>query len=533
MKLLTGAPGWSTSADVIVIGSGVAGLTTALNLRSYGLSVLLVTKARIDAGSTKWAQGGIAAALGPGDTPEQHKKDTLAAGAGLCDIKAVDVLVSEGPEAVRKLIAQGAVFDKSETGEIALTREGGHLRNRILHAGGDATGAEVSRALLAAVRDDSGIEIIEHALVIDALKSEAGKVCGVTVHVIGAGSRDGVGRALARAVVVATGGLGQVYSQTTNPSVSTGDGVALALRAGAKVGDVEFVQFHPTVLWRDLANRGQQPLISEAVRGEGAILLNHKNEPFMVGKHPQADLAPRDVVAKEIFNQMQLSGQPHVWLDATKLKDFEDRFPTIYASCIANGIDPTKEKIPVSPASHYASGGVLVDLNGQSSVPGLYICGESACTGAHGANRLASNSLLEGLVFGARIAAILAKDLPPQEDPIEDKKTMLLDPKILLPLQIAMSEGAGVMRSETSLRKTMQTLEELSKLTSNEPRIEAWEASNLYLLATAIVKSALIRTESRGSHWRSDYPQSSNKWLSRVIEYLDKDGNWYSEVEEI
>ena len=533
MKLLTGAPGWSTSADVIVIGSGVAGLTTALNLRSYGLSVLLVTKARIDAGSTKWAQGGIAAALGPGDTPDQHKKDTLAAGAGLCDIKAVDVLVSEGPEAVRKLIAQGAVFDKSETGEIALTREGGHLRNRILHAGGDATGAEVSRALLAAVRDDSGIEIIEHALVIDALKSEAGKVCGVTVHVIGAGSRDGVGRALARAVVVATGGLGQVYSQTTNPSVSTGDGVALALRAGAKVGDVEFVQFHPTVLWRDLANRGQQPLISEAVRGEGAILLNHKNEQFMVGKHPQADLAPRDVVAKEIFNQMQLSGQPHVWLDATKLKDFEDRFPTIYASCIANGIDPTKEKIPVSPASHYASGGVLVDLNGQSSVPGLYICGESACTGAHGANRLASNSLLEGLVFGARIAAILAKDLPPQEDPIEDKKTMLLDPKILLPLQIAMSEGAGVMRSETSLRKTMQTLEELSKLTSNEPRIEAWEASNLYLLATAIVKSALIRTESRGSHWRSDYPQSSNKWLSRVIEYLDKDGNWYSEVEEI
>ena len=533
MKLLTGAPGWSTSADVIVIGSGVAGLTTALNLRSYGLSVLLVTKARIDAGSTKWAQGGIAAALGPGDTPDQHKKDTLAAGAGLCDIKAVDVLVSEGPEAVRKLIAQGAVFDKSETGEIALTREGGHLRNRILHAGGDATGAEVSRALLAAVRDDTGIEIIEHALVIDALKSKAGKVCGVTVHVIGAGSRDGVGRALARAVVVATGGLGQVYSQTTNPSVSTGDGVALALRAGAKVGDVEFVQFHPTVLWRDLANRGQQPLISEAVRGEGAILLNHKNEQFMIGKHPQADLAPRDVVAKEIFNQMQLSGQPHVWLDATKLKDFVDRFPTIYASCIANGIDPTKEKIPVAPASHYASGGVIVDLNGQSSVPGLYICGESACTGAHGANRLASNSLLEGLVFGARIAAILAKDLPPQEDPIEDEKTMLLDPKILLPLQIAMSEGAGVMRSETSLRKTMQTLEELSKLTSKEPRIEAWEASNLYLLATAIVKSALIRTESRGSHWRSDYPQSSDKWLSRVIESLDKDGNWYSEVEEI
>ena len=533
MRLLTGKPGWSTSADVIVIGSGVAGLTTALNLRSYGLSVLLVTKARIDEGSTKWAQGGIAAALGPGDTPDQHKKDTLAAGAGLCDVKAVDVLVSEGPEAVRKLIAQGAVFDKSETGEIALTREGGHLRNRILHAGGDATGAEVSRALLAAVRGDAGIEIIEHALAIDALKSISGEVCGVTLHVIGAGSRDGVGRALAKAVVVATGGLGQVYSQTTNPAVSTGDGVALALRAGAKVADVEFVQFHPTVLWRDLANRGQQPLISEAVRGEGAVLLNNKNEQFMVGKHPQADLAPRDVVAIEIFNQMQINGQTYVWLDATNISDFANRFPTIYASCIANGIDPTKERIPVAPASHYASGGVLVDLDGQSSVPGLYICGESACTGAHGANRLASNSLLEGLVFGARIAAKLAKELPKQGEPVEAGNSVLLDPKILLPLQISMSEGAGVLRSQTSLKKTRQTLQELSKLTSTEPRIEAWEASNLHLLATAIVKSALTRTESRGSHRRSDYPESSDQWLSRIVQQVDADGNWKSDVEVI
>jgi L-aspartate oxidase len=533
MKLLSGAPGWTTTADVIVIGSGVAGLTTALNLRSHNLSVLLVTKARIDEGSTKWAQGGIAAALGPGDTPDQHKKDTLAAGAGLCDLAAVDVLVSEGPEAVRKLIARGAVFDKSETGEIALTREGGHLRNRILHAGGDATGAEVSRALLAAVQEDAGIEIIEHALAIDALKSATGRVCGVTLHVIGKGSLDGVGRALSRAVVVATGGLGQVYSQTTNPAVSTGDGVALALRAGADVADVEFIQFHPTVLWRDLANRGQQPLISEAVRGEGAILLNHIDEQFMVGKHPQADLAPRDVVAKEIFNQMRISGQPHVWLDARKINDFAKRFPTIYASCIANGIDPTVEKIPVAPASHYASGGVRVDLSGKSSVAGLYICGESACTGAHGANRLASNSLLEGLVFGARIADALAVDLPAQEQPVEDAKTILLDPKIVIPLQIAMSEGAGVMRSESSLRKTMQTLQELSKLTSNQPRIEAWEASNLHLLATAIVRSALERTETRGSHWRSDFPNLSDQWEVRVIEKIDTDGNWHKRVEQI
>ena len=534
MKLLTGAPGWSTSADVIVIGSGVAGLTTALNLRSYGLSVLLVTKARIDAGSTKWAQGGIAAALGPGDTPEQHKKDTLAAGAGLCDIKAVDVLVSEGPEAVRKLIAQGAVFDKSETGEIALTREGGHLRNRILHAGGDATGAEVSRALLAAVRDDAGIEIIEHALVIDALKSKAGKVCGVTVHVIGAGSRDGVGRALARAVVVATGGLGQVYSQTTNPSVSTGDGVALALRAGAKVGDVEFVQFHPTVLWRDLANRGQQPLISEAVRGEGAILLNHKNEQFMIGKHPQADLAPRDVVAKEIFNQMQLSGQPHVWLDATKLKDFVDRFPTIYASCIANGIDPTKEKIPVAPASHYASGGVIVDLNGQSSVPGLYICGESACTGAHGANRLASNSLLEGLVFGARIAANISNNLPEFSEPVaNDSAEFLLDPSVRKTLQESMSRGAGVLRSADSLIATSNDLSRIESRTSTVACVEAWETTNLFQLANTILRAALIRQETRGSHWREDFPHQSNDWHKRIVQQMDQRGQWRTEYQEV
>ncbi len=239
------------------------------------------------------------------------------------------------------------------------------------------------------------------------------------------------------------------------------------------------------------------------------------------------------VVAKEIFNQMQESGQPYVWLDALKVKDFQIRFPTIYASCMANGIDPTIEKIPVAPASHYASGGVRVDLNGQSSIAGLYICGESACTGAHGANRLASNSLLEGLVFGARIAAALAKDLPAQEEPIYESKTTLLDPKIVLPLQIAMSEGAGVMRSESSLRKTLQTLNELSKLTSTEPRIESWEATNLHLLATAIVKSALTRKESRGSHWRSDYPLSSDSWLSRITGEIDNSGNWISDLEPV
>ena len=535
MKLLAPEPGWTATADVIVVGSGIAGLTTALQARTYGLSVLIVTKSKVDEGSTKWAQGGIAAALGPGDTPDQHLKDTLVAGADLCDVEAVRVLVTEGPEAVRKLIERGAIFDTEDSGEIALTREGGHLRNRILHAGGDATGAEVSRALLAAVHDDPEIEVVEDALVLDAIKDANGAVCGVTLHVIGAGSRDGVGRALGKAVVLATGGLGQVFAQTTNPSVSTGDGVALALRAGAKVADVEFIQFHPTVLWRDTSQAGQQPLISEAVRGEGAILLNHRGEKFMAAVHPQADLAPRDIVAKEIFNQMREAHVPHMWLDATSVKDFAGRFPTIYASCMANGIDPEKQLIPVAPASHYASGGVLVDLNGESTVPGLYVCGESACTGAHGANRLASNSLLEGLVFGARISEHIAAHLAAQTEPVEDseEERVLIDPSIRIPLQLAMSEGAGVMRSTKSLQATLTTLEQLGKRRIDKPGVDAWEVSNLYFLATAIVRSALERKESRGSHWRSDFLETHKEWQKRIIQRLDKDGTWSSTFEVV
>ena len=534
MKLRASKPGWSATADVVVIGSGVAGLTTALQIRAHNLSVLLVTKARVDSGSTKWAQGGIAAALGPGDTPDQHEKDTLVAGAGLCDVTAVKVLVSEGPEAVRKLIARGAVFDLSESGEIALTREGGHLRNRILHAGGDATGAEVSRALLAAVQNDDGIEVLENALVIDALKNEKDEVCGVTLHVIGAGTRDGVGQALARAVVVATGGLGQVFSQSTNPSVSTGDGVALALRAGADVADVEFIQFHPTVLWTGDSSRGQQPLISEAVRGEGAILRNIKGEAFMKSVHPLADLAPRDIVAKEISRQMLSSGSKHVWLDATKVPDFAERFPTIYQSCLNHGINPTVDLIPVAPASHYASGGVRVDLFGRSAISGLYVCGESACTGAHGANRLASNSLLEGLVFGARIAENIANSLAEFSEPKTSRSVeILLDPVIRTALQQAMSRGAGVVRSEETLAETLMTLHKLALFTTNEANIDSWETTNLYYLATAIVRSALERTESRGSHWREDFPNTSKEWEKRIHQRIDSAGIWSSSIEEL
>lgn len=521
MRLLAPAPGWSTSCDVIVVGSGVAGLTTALQIRSHNLKVILVTKARIDEGSTRWAQGGIAAALGPGDSPEAHKQDTLNAGAGLCDPSAVEVLVTEGPEAVRRLIARGAVFDRSATGEIALTREGGHLRNRILHAGGDATGAEVSRALLKAVKEDEGIEVIEHALVLDALLTESEEIAGVTLHVIGEGTRDGVGQIEAGAVVIATGGLGQVFSQTTNPSVSTGDGVALALRAGAKVADVEFIQFHPTVLYLGENTQGQQPLISEAVRGEGAFLVNEIGERFMLKAHTLADLAPRDVVAKEIERQMRDRNLSNVWLDARSIENFATRFPTIYHSCKKIGIDPSRELIPVAPAAHYASGGIRVDLNGRSTVPGLYACGETACTGAHGANRLASNSLLEGLVFGARIAFDIALSLKRgKKAGIDKRRPYLIDAQARKLIQNTMSRNVGVVRNSAGLTRAADELEKVRNTHSDDPYIDSWETSNLYLLARAIASSALIRTESRGSHWREDFPEQQDRWKMRIEQHL-------------
>ncbi len=534
MKLLAPAPGWSAQADVIVVGSGIAGLTTALQVRTFGLSVLLVTKAKVDEGSTKWAQGGIAAALGEGDSPEAHEEDTLVAGAGLCDSQAVRVLVTEGPDAVRMLIARGAKFDLEASGEMSLTREGGHLQNRIIHAGGDATGAEVERALIAAVNNDPEIELIEHALVLDALKDKSGAVCGVTLHVIGEGSRDGVGQARARAVVLATGGLGQVFAQTTNPSVSTGDGVALALRAGAAVADVEFIQFHPTVLWLGENSEGQQPLISEAVRGEGAYLVDDKGARFMKEIHPLGELAPRDVVAIAIMNQMVTTGSSHVWLDVRHLEGFEKRFPTIYASCIAHGINPLKDLIPVAPASHYASGGVRVDLNGRTSVKGLYACGETACSGVHGANRLASNSLLEGLVFSARIASDIAATMNEIAEPVVNtSQEILLDPQVRHTLQVSMSRGAGVLRSSDSLVSTSSDLTRIGDRTSKVPCVEAWETTNLFQLAQAILKAALIRQETRGSHWRADFPETSDLWRKRIIQQLDAQGNWHTQYQEV
>lgn len=542
IQLTAPVPGWAIDADVVVVGSGVAGLTTALRCTAAGLSTVVVTKARLDDGSTRWAQGGIAAALGEGDTPEQHLSDTLVAGAGVCDEEAVRALVTEGPDAVRRLIGTGARFDTSAAGDLQLTREGGHHRRRIAHAGGDATGAEISRALVEAVRDAS-LRTVENALVLDLLTDEHGNTSGVTLHVMGEGQHDGVGAVRAPAVVLATGGMGQVFRATTNPAVSTGDGVALALRAGAEVSDIEFVQFHPTVLFLGAGSEGQQPLVSEAVRGEGAHLVDADGVRFMLDQHELAELAPRDIVAKGIMRRMREQGVEHMYLDARHFGPdmWATRFPTILAACRSHGIDPVTEPIPVAPAAHYASGGVRTDLRGRTTVPGLYACGEVACTGVHGANRLASNSLLEGLVFAERIAADIAavaaapgpaRPTPsPAARPAPSSAALLplIAPEARLTIQRIMSEGASVLRSATSLRVAAEALEAVYQDALRptdpadtgkpaQPGVESWETSNLLCVARVLVAAALQRQETRGCHWRDDFPErDETDWRRHLV----------------
>ena len=536
-RLVAPDPGWTVSADVIVVGSGIAGLTAALRLRQRVARVLLVTKTVLSAGSTLWAQGGIAAALHPTDSAEEHLHDTLVAGVGICDAPAVTALVNEGPARVHELVAVGAEFDLDAEGELKLTREGGHRRDRIAHAGGDATGREISRALIAALQaviDDPGIEVIEHALVVDLLQDEGRRVCGVTLHVIGEGQIDGVGAAYARAVVLATGGLGQVYSATTNPSVATGDGMAVALRAGAVIADLEFVQFHPTVLWLGEGSTGQQPLISEAVRGEGAFLVDRDGVRFMQGVHPQADLAPRDVVARAIVARMEETGEDHVYLDARHLgREFlEVRFPSIVARCRELGFDPATELLPVAPAQHYASGGVRTDLLGRSSLDGLYACGEVSCTGVHGANRLASNSLLEGLVFAHRIAdditaRIDAGELPQAEPAAPAGPAALLNSSQRVAVQHAMTAGAGAVRSADSLASTARALEGLARGASgSEPGPKSWEATNLLHIGQLLTLLAALREETRGGHLRSDHPdRDDERWCGHSHAERQPDGS--------
>ena len=536
-RLRADSPGWTARADVIVIGSGVAGLTTAINARQAGRTVLLVTKAQVNEGSTVWAQGGIAAALADDDSPEMHLRDTLEAGVGLCDEEAVRVLVTQGPVALRHLIELGASFDTDASGALSLTREGGHHHDRIAHAGGDATGAEISRALVAAVALDPGIELLENALVLDLLRDATGAAQGVTLHVMGTGQRGGVGAALAPQIVLATGGFGQVFGQTTNPYVSTGDGVGLALRAGADVADLEFVQFHPTVMWLGPLAQGQQPLVSEAVRGEGAILRDVDGRAFMKGMHPLADLAPRDVVAKAIMRQMHETGSPHVWLDGRMLgaDTWVRRFPTILQSCRTRGIDPVTDLIPVAPAQHYVSGGVLTDHWGRASIPGLFACGEVACTGVHGANRLASNSLLEGLVFAHRIGEVIAASEPAVREPVEQSREIALLPhSVRRDIQQTMDDHAGVLRSAESLNHARERLADLAESPGARPCTEDWETSNIHSLATLLVHHAQLRTETRGSHWREDFPERDDAhWRVRLVSSLQPDGEFRTRTEPI
>jgi L-aspartate oxidase len=530
-RLVAPEPGWTTTADVVVIGSGIAGLTAALRLRGQVDKVLVVTKDVLAAGSTQWAQGGIAAALGPGDTPAEHELDTLVAGAGACDRDAVHVLVTEGPEAVRELIALGTIFDHDPDGELSLTREGGHHRDRIAHAGGDATGAEIQRALIAAIERAPEIEVVQHALAVDLLLAEDGGVAGLTLHVMGEGQRDGVGAVRCRAVVLASGGLGQVFSQTTNPGVSTGDGMAVALRAGAVLRDLEFVQFHPTVMYLGPDSRGQQPLISEAVRGEGAFLVDALPEEggsrFMQGVHELADLAPRDVVAKAIMRRMIETGRPHMWLDARHLgaEFWERRFPTILATARSHGVDPVTDLIPVAPACHYASGGVRTDLWGRSDVAGLYATGEVACSGVHGANRLASNSLLEGLVFSRRIATVLPGELRPLAEPATDLRTAGLVPgAVQRELQEVMTSRVGVLRSADGLADATRLLDKLAGVSTDVVDQESWETTNLLTLSIALADAAALREETRGSHWREDFPERDDVRFAGHFDAVMSDG---------
>src|SRR5690606_36122999 len=507
------APGWTITADVIVVGSGIAGLTAALELRNKVDRVLVVTKGRLSSGSTVWAQGGIAAALDPEDTPEAHLEDTLVAGVGLCSTEAVRALVTEGPQRVRELVARGARFDTQPDGALTLTREGGHHRDRIVHAGGDATGAEVSRALVAqleAIENDPGIEVIENAMVMDLLTGARdvdgppGPVYGVTLHISGEGTRGGVGAPLAKAVIMATGGIGQVFRSSTNPASATGDGMAAGLRAGAAIADVEFVQFHPTVLWQGACARGQQPLISEAVRREGAYPLNPQGERILLGRHELAELAPRDVVSRNIVQVMQEEGSENVFLDCRHLgADFlKQRFPTIWERLEERGIDMALDLIPVAPAQHFHSGGILTDVRGRSTQPGLYAVGEAACSGVHGANRLASNSLLEGLVFAYRAAAdaseVVSSGHLKQLEPVDRPgPTSLVPATARARVQAIAHQGAGPFRDAAGLT---EAVDELAKIRTRfqtdqpatvEPQVAEWETSNVLASASVLAIAAL------------------------------------------
>ncbi len=502
------------SADAIVIGAGIAGLMAALKLAP--MRVLVVCKTQLGSGvATDWAQGGIAAAVGRDDSPQLHSIDTALAGAGISDREIVDILTHDAPARIDELLALGAAFDRDDAGELALGREAAHQRRRIVKAGGDATGHEILTALIAAVHASAHIEVLEDVTADDLIVDD-GTLRGVVAHVNGS---DEAIALRGRAIVVATGGIGRLYRYTTNPVEATGDGIAMAARAGVLLADMEFVQFHPTAL---AIGRDPMPLVTEAVRGEGATLINDLGERFMLGIHPDAELGPRDVVARAIFEQLQRGRV--VGLDARAAigPAFATEFPTVFNFCMSAGIDPRAQRIPVAPAAHYHMGGVAVDEWGRTSLPGLWACGEASATGVHGANRLASNSLLEALVYGARVATDIAATLPASgahsavPQPHFAPRAGEQDAQAISDLRNVMYANVGLVRNEVGLREALSRIDELNALFP----APAGELRNLLVVGRLVARAALARKESRGSHYRTDYPLTDEALAKRSFTRL-------------
>jgi L-aspartate oxidase len=498
--------------DFLVIGAGIAGLRAAIALARAG-RVLVLAKREVTESNTQYAQGGIAAALSDEDEVTLHYQDTLNAGAGLCNPEAARVLVEEGPERIEELIRWGTEFDRSGT-KLAFTREGAHSRDRILHAHGDSTGREIQRALYAKAKSLHHISVREFEFSTD-LTIDDGRACGVSL-LNERGEHLHIG---ASAILLATGGLGQLYRNTTNQVVATGDGVAMAFRAGAVVSDMEFVQFHPTALYLKNAPRF---LLSEALRGEGAYLRNAEMTRFMPKYHELAELAPRDVVARAIVHELEVSRatDPVVYLDLTHLRanHLKKRFPRIYSTCMQYNVDITTDLIPIRPAAHYAMGGVKTDLEGRTSLLGLYAAGEAAATGVHGANRLASNSLLEGLVFGARAGATMCSELKSSSKHIKPKSRTAVSngpvdstaEQLIRQIQDLMWNKVGIVREGRGLRSAIHELQELMPHTAHPKNRRTYEASNINLAGLLVARSALAREESRGAHYRLDYPDHND-----------------------
>lgn len=494
--------------DVVIVGAGIAGLYTALNIDEK-LSCIILAKENIDISNSWLAQGGIAAAIGVDDNPDLHLEDTLVAGAGLCNIEAVKVLVNEGPKDIKNLVSLNVPFDLDEFGELQITREGGHHKRRIVHAGGDATGRETVKALAHIVSQRKNIIFSGHTCLFDILTDDKG-VTGVVVRV-----GDSEFQMIRTSnVVIATGGIGQVYRSSTNPSVATGDGLAAAMRAGAKLTNIEFIQFHPTGLWRPF-HESRAFLISEAVRGEGGVLVNSAGERFMESAHELGELAPRDIVARAIVSELARSGEDHVFIDITsKSGDYlKQRFPTIYNECMKQGLDISRDRIPVCPVQHYLMGGIETDLESRTAIPGLFACGEAANTGVHGANRLASNSMLECLVFGRRAAGYISRlergpaaageaDASVSDVPLRLRGHLDYH-KLRETIQQLMNDYCGVVRSRSGL---LYALEQMSAIYGQLESIcddsNAYiETLNIATVSKAILEAALNRPESIGSHY--------------------------------